>query len=236
VLTSFTYRVEGQGAEARAHWQLSAPRLDEHWHPQPFFDLVRVESGRVHWMAEEGESVILDTAFLVGPGARLGRFRATEPVLLVGTRRPLTWPGDLPERSAPAPAPLSFDAFSRHDQVVPPASSRAASSGVSSRQRRRRHRDRFGVSAERLAAIIAVQDFIDAGCPGSPRDSLLVDSVDFARFYDQSHFSRTFRSIVGVPPSVYVDRDSAWVEALMAISSKLSTRAGGYGDPGRETP
>ncbi|MER3389315.1 MAG: hypothetical protein RJQ01_04705 [Microcella sp.] len=236
MLTSFGYRAEGEGAEARAHWELSARSLNEHWHPQPFFDLVRVESGRVHWTAEEGTSVILDTAFLVGPGARLGRFRATEPVVLVGTRRPLAWQGDLPERSSPAPAPLSFEAISRHGQLVPTTGSRAASSDVSARHRRRLHRNRFGVSAEKLSAIIAVQEFIDAGCPGSPRDSVLVESVNFARFYDQSHFSRTFRAIVGVPPSAYVDRDSAWVEALMAISSKLSTLSRGYGDGGRETP
>jgi len=236
VLTSFSYRVEGEGAEARAHWQMTARSLTEHWHPQPFFDLVRVESGRVHWTVEEGTSVILDTAFVVGPGARLGRFRASEPVVLVGTRLPLAWQGDLPERSSPVPAPITVEAFSRDKQVVPRVGSRAASSHVSARHRRRLHRDRFGVSAEKLAAIIAVQEFIDAGCPGSPRDSLLVDSVNFARFYDQSHFSRAFRAIVGVPPSTYVDRDSAWVEALMAISSKLSTLAGGYGDPGRETP
>lgn len=125
------------------------------------------------------------------PGSPPIRLRSSGPVTLRGTR-------------------LSLGG-------TPPSGSRT----ISQRHARRLHLERFGVSAERLAAIRAVQEFIDAGCPGSPQDSRLIDSVNFTRFYDQSHFSRTFRSVVGVPPSRYLERDSPWVEALMAISSKL---------------
>ena len=230
MLTSFSYSLEGEGADARIRWELSARALDEYWHPQPFFDLVTVESGRLHWLTAENEEVILDATFLVGPGARASRVHAPEPVVLVGSRRPLTWRADWPERASPMPSVVGLD------DLEHPGGELAAVGAQSARHRRRLHRTRFGVSAEKLAAIIAVQEFIDAGCPGSPRDSLLVNSVNFARFYDQSHFSRTFRSIVGVAPSVFVDRDSSWVEALMAISSKLSNPSPGYGDSRRESP
>lgn len=228
-LTSFVYETELDAGVLSLRWHVTARELLEHWHPQPYFDVVTVHDGELTW--EEGEAVAtLPPTFLLGPGVRPAIIRSTTPVALSGVRLPLTWPVLALERSAATPAPVEPGIVAR------PADLPSTRATISARHARRLHRARFGVSAQRLAAIVAVQEFVDAGCPDSPRDSLLIHSVNVEKFYDQAHFSRTFRSVVGVPPSRFVDRDSAWVEALMAISSKRRDHLPRYGDNGKESP
>ena len=228
-LTSLVYETRLDHESPSLSWWVTTRALLEHWHPQPYFDVVTVQHGELTW--EDGEATTtLPPTFLLGPGVRPAVIRSTTPVAMSGVRLTLEWPMLAPERSTSAPVPVEPGIVS----VTPDRP--ATSATMSTRHTRRLHRAHFGVSAQRLAAIVAVQEFIDAGCPESPRDNQLINSVNPDRFYDQSHFSRTFRSVVGVPPSRFVDRDSPWVEALMAISSKHRGHLARYGGTGKESP
>ena len=80
----------------------------------------------------------------------------------------------------------------------------AALGGVSTRSLQRLFAGYVGVSPKAVLARYRLQDAaatIDAG----EGDDLAALAADLG-WFDQAHFSRNFRAVVGVPPSVYLQR------------------------------
>ncbi|MFE6853367.1 helix-turn-helix domain-containing protein [Streptomyces sp. NPDC057674] len=159
--------------------------------------------------------VLTDPADVLGPRARdltaaleaapgwAGRFAALDETLL-------RWAADVAPSREPSPAVLrAWELLNRSSGTVP-VRELAARCGWSPRHLENRFREQIGLTPKRLARILrlnrAIRQLTAGGRPA--------DIAAGCGFYDQSHLSREFTDLTGMPPGRFLatrKEASAWL-------------------------
>ncbi|MEV7371980.1 AraC family transcriptional regulator [Streptomyces sp. NPDC090301] len=143
------------------------------------------------------------TAALEAAPGWAGRFAALDETLL-------RWAADVAPSREPSPAVLgAWDLLNRTSGTVP-VRELAARCGWSPRHLENRFREQIGLTPKRLARILrlnrAIRQLTAGGRPA--------DVAAGCGFYDQSHLSREFTALTGMPPGRFLatrKEASAWL-------------------------
>lgn len=106
------------------------------------------------------------------------------------------------------------------EELVETVNELSSTEPLSGRQERRRFKEQYGLTRTGLTELAEIHRFLGEKCGSTPLKSHISDNLDYAKYYDQPHFIRHFKKMIGMTPSIFFRNFCGLPEQLMAISYK----------------
>lgn len=217
--------------------------IAEHFIPEPFFDYLFIQKGRVYCVADEAEGkFVLPRQSLRTLHTRPVKLSFSTPLVLFGARFALgfaeSFSGEIQANCFLKQDWVKRDARdlesfasqvteyvhaqrspkSPYPMLLPNFEESDWLVNFSARHKRRLYQAVFGLSRKELQNIRNVHVFLEQACDFSSRNPRIIEHVTPDVFYDQPHLNHSFKKMTGLAPVEYFQNSSILQDNLMSAS------------------